>query len=149
MQPKGSCSIVIRDAKTGKIKHEERINNTFVTVGKNSIAAGLMGTTDNNQGIITYCALGTSVVSATLADTTLTTEIYRKLISVRSVSGNVATFQTFFTTAEANGTLREAGLFGDTATATTDSGTLFSKLAMNRVKTSGDTLTLSWDITIG
>lgn len=149
MQPKGSCSIVIRDAKTGKIKHEERINNTFVTVGKNSIAAGLMGTTDNNQGIITYCALGTSVVAATLADTTLTTEIYRKLISVRSVSGKVATFQTFFTTAEANGTLREAGLFGDAATATTDSGTLFSKLAMNRVKTSSDTLTLSWDITIG
>lgn len=149
MQPKGSCSIVIRDAKTGKIKHEEKINNTFVTVGKNSIAAGLMGTTDNSQGIITYCALGTSVVAATLADTTLTTEIYRKLISVRSVSGNVATFQTFFTTAEANGTLREAGLFGDAATATTDSGTLFSKLAMNRVKTSSDTLTLSWDITIG
>jgi len=149
MQPKGSCSIVIRDAKTGKIKHEERINNTFVTVGKNSIAAGLIGITDNNQGIITYCALGTSVVAATLADTTLTTEIYRKLISVRSVSGKVATFQTFFTTAEANGTLREAGLFGDAATATTDSGTLFSKLAMNRVKTSSDTLTLSWDITIG
>jgi len=149
MQPKGSCSIVIRDAKTGKIKHEEKINNTFVTVGKNSIAAGLIGITDNNQGIITYCALGTSVVAATLADTTLTTEIYRKLISVRSVSGKVATFQTFFTTAEANGTLREAGLFGDAATATTDSGTLFSKLAMNRVKTSSDTLTLSWDITIG
>lgn len=149
IKPEGACTIVIRDAKTGKIKHEEKIKNTFVTVGKNSIAAGLMGTTDNNQGIITYCALGTSVVAATLADTTLTTEIYRKLISVRSVSGKVATFQTFFTTAEANGTLREAGLFGDAATATADSGTLFSKLAMNRVKTSGDTLTLSWDITIG
>lgn len=147
--PKGACALILRDGKTGKVKAVDLIKNTFVTAGKNSIAAALKGTTDNNQGIITYCAVGTSVVAAQLTDTGLTTEIFRKQISVRSVSGNVATFQTFFTISEGNGTLREAGLFGDAATDTANSGTLFSKLAINRTKTSSDTLTMSWDITIG
>jgi hypothetical protein len=146
---KGTCTITIRDAKTGKIKSQDVIKNTFCTVGKNSMASALSGTTANDQGIITYCALGTSAVAPARADIKLGTEIFRKLVSVRSASGNVATFQTYFTTAEGNGTLREAGLFGDLATATTDSGTLFSKLAISRTKTSGDTLTLSWTITIG
>lgn len=149
IKPKGACALILRDGKTGKIKSVDLIDNTFVTVGKNSIAAALTGTTDNNQGIITYCAVGTSVLAPTLADTGLTTEIFRKQISVRSVSGNVATFQTFFTISEGNGTLREAGLFGDSASSTANSGTLFSKLAINRTKTASDTLTMSWDITIG
>lgn len=149
IKPEGACVLILRDAKTGRIKSVDSIKNTFVTVGKNSIAAALKGTTDNNQGIITYCAVGTSVIAPALSDTTLTTEIFRKLISVRSVSGNVATFQTFFTISEGNGTLREAGLFGDSASATANSGTLFSKLAINRTKTASDTLTMSWDITIG
>lgn len=147
--PKGAVALILRDAKTGKIKSVDFIKNTFVTTGKNAIAAALMGTTSNNKGIITYCAVGTNTTAPTLADTQLGTEIFRKLVSVRSVSGKVANFQTFFTTAEANGTLREAGLFGDDASSTPDSGTLFSKLAINRVKSSSDTLTLSWDITIG
>lgn len=149
IKPRGACTLILRDALTDKIKDVDFIHNTFVTVGKNSMAAALAGYTDNNQGIITYCAVGTSVVAPALADIGLTTEIFRKLVSVRSVSGKIATFQTFFTTSEANGTLREAGLFGDLATATANSGTLFSKLAINRVKSSSDTLTMSWDITVG
>lgn len=144
---KGTCTLIIRDAKTGEIKSKDVIQNTFVTVGKNSIAAKLRGA--DGKGVITYCALGTDATAPDLSDTTLGTEIERKLVSVRSSSGNVATFQTFFTTSEANGSLREAGLFGDDATDTVDTGTLFSKLAINRTKTSSDTLTLSWDITIG
>lgn len=147
--PAGMVLIELRDAKTGKLKSSDLIKNTFCTVGKNSIADALRGTETANRGIITYCAVGTDATAPDIADTTLGTELFRKLVSVRSVSGNVATFQTFFTTAEANGTLREAGLFGDAASAVADSGTLFSKLAINRTKTSGDTLTLSWTITIG
>ncbi len=147
--PAGKVLIEIRDAKTGKLKSRDLVNNTFCTVGKNAIADALRGTETNTRGIITWCALGTNSTAPTAADIKLGTEIFRKLISVRSVAANVAQFQTFFTTAEANGSLREAGLFGDDASATTDSGTLFSKLAINRTKTSSDTLTLTWSITIG
>jgi len=148
-QTKGQCLIVIQDARTGKIRSKDRIINTFCTVGKNAIADHLKGTTANNKGIITYCALGTNSTAPTVADTTLGTELFRKLVSVRSVSAKIATFQTFFTTSEGNGTLREAGLFGDDASSTANSGTLYSKLAINRTKTSSDTLTLTWTITIG
>lgn len=147
--PSGTIDIVIRDARTGKVKSHDRVKNMFVTAGKNSLADALRGTTSNNKGIITYCAVGSSIVAPTLADTSLLAEIARKAISLRSVAGNIATFQTFFTTDEANGTLREAGLFGDAATASANTGTLFCRAAINRTKSSSDTLTISWSVTIG
>lgn len=121
--------------------------NLFVTAGKNSIASALVGTT--NKGVITYCATGTGATAPAAGNTTLVTELFRKLISVRSVSANVATFQTFFTTEESNGSLTEFGLFGDLASATADSGTLYCRTLASRVKTSADTLTLSWAVTVG
>ena len=147
--PTGKVHIVIRDAKTGRIKYDDLTNNMFVTSGKNAIAKSIMGDISDNTGIITYCALGTGITAPALTDTTLQTEIFRKLVSVRSYSGNVATFQTFFTTSEANGSLKEAGLFGELASGTADSGTLFCRVAINRTKTSADTLSLSWAVTIG
>lgn len=147
--PTGQIMIILRDAITGKIKEQTLVKNMFVTAGKNSLASGLIGNTANSQGIITYCALGTGTVAPALADTGLQTELVRKLVSVRSVSGKVATFQTFFTTSEGNGTLREAGLFGDDASTTPGSGTLFCRAAISRTKSSSDTLTLAWTVTIG
>lgn len=146
--PKGKIFIVQRNVFTGKLI-KELIDNTFMTVGKNSIADALRGTTENTKGIITYCALGLSAVAPAVADVKLGNELFRKLVSVRSVSGNAALFQTFFTTSEGNGSLKEAGLFGDNASGTADSGTLFAHAAINRTKTDADTLTLYWTVTIG
>lgn len=146
--PTGKVELIFTNVITGRVD-VIHVKNMFVTAGKNSIADHLRGTTSNNKGIITYCALGTGTTAPALADTTMQTEIARKAVSVRSVSGKVATFQTFFTTAEANGTLREAGLFGDDASDTANSGTLFCRTAINRTKTSSDTLSLSWSTTIG
>lgn len=147
--PVGSIVIELRDAVTGKLKSRDLIKNMFVTAGKESVADALRGTTANNKGIITYCAVGTGTTAPALGDTDLQTELFRKLVSVRSVANNIATFQTYFTTSEANGTLREAGLFGDDASGTADSGTLFCRAAINRTKTSSDTLSISWTVAIG
>jgi hypothetical protein len=149
IKPTGAVRLILRDAKTGRIKSVDDYVNMVVTAGKNSIADALRGTITNNKGIITYCALGTGSTAPALSDTDLETEIERKLVSVRSVSGNVATFETFFTTSEGNGALAEAGLFGDAATDTADSGTLFCRTAISRTKTSNDTLSLVWTVTIG
>lgn len=146
--PKGKVLIQMQNVLTGKIT-EGLFDNLVTNAGKASMADALRGNTADNKGIITYCALGTSGVAPAPADTLLTTEIDRKAVSVRSVVGNVATFQTFFTTSEAIGTLLEAGLFGDDASDTANSGTLFCKVAINRVKTANDTLTASWSVTIG
>lgn len=147
--PRGMVLVSLYDIYTHKLV-QDIIKNTFVTAGKNSLAKSLRGLTTNNQGIITYCALGTGITAPELTDVKLEAEIFRKLVSVRSDDGgNIANFQTFFSTAEANGSLREAGLFGDAATAVADSGTLFCHLAINREKTTSNTLTLDWDVEIG
>lgn len=147
--PKGKVVLVFRDGKTGKIKDIIKVDNLITTVGKEAMADALRGNTASNRGIITYCALGTDDTAPAPANTTLGTELFRKLISVRDVDGKTATFQTFFTTEEGNGTLKEAGLFGDDAGETVDSGTLFCHTAINRVKSSSDTLTLLWSVIIG
>lgn len=147
---RGEIILEFRNVKTGKVRRYY-YKNMVVTRAKNAIAQRLAG--DGDAGEITYCALGTGTNAPALADTQLQTELVRKLISVRSVSGNIATFQTFFTTSEGNGTLREAGLFGDatgvTASSTANSGQLYCRTAINRTKTSSDTLTLTWQLTVG
>lgn len=143
--PTGKILFTLRNIHTGKIT-EELVDNMFVTAGKVALAGSLYNILLGN---ITYMALGTSAIAPALGDIKLTTEILRKLISVRSHAANVFTAQTFFTTSEANGILREAGLFGDLATGVVDSGTLFTKAAINRTKSISDTLTASWAVTIG
>lgn len=138
----------LRNVKTGKVRRG-RFTNMFVTLGKNSLADSLRGTTANNKGIITYCAMGTNTVAPALSDTQLGAEVGRKLISLREVNGKSAVFTTFFTTSEVVGTLREAGLFGDDASMTANSGTLFARAAINRTKSANDTLTIQWTVTIG
>jgi hypothetical protein len=145
---KGSVKITMRNVDTGEIVYQT-VSNLITTAGKVSMASALRGLTSNNQGIITYCAVGTDATAPDSANTTLGTELGRKLVSVRSSASNVATFQTFFTTNEVNGTLKEAGLFGDDASGTVDTGTLFAHTAIDRTKTSSDTLTFEWTITIG
>lgn len=148
----GQLRMILRDAKTGQIKSEDVYKNMVVTLAKNSIADHMRGTTANNKGIVTYIAVGVGGVAPTLTDTKLQSELFRKLLSVREISAsadNIAEFTVFFTTSEANGSLTEAGLFGDAASATTDSGTLYCRTLINRVKTVSDTLTMVWSVTIG
>jgi hypothetical protein len=143
---KGNVQFDFYDTLTGKHDIVE-VENVFCTAGKNSIADRLKGS--DNVGLITYGALGTGATAPAAADIKLQTEIARKAVSVRSVAANVATFQTYFTTGEGNGSLKEAGLFGDLATDAADSGTLFCHTAINRTKSATDTLTLTWTVTIG
>jgi hypothetical protein len=147
---KGELVMELRNVKTGKVRRYV-YKNMVVTFGKNAVAQRFSG--DSDAGKITWCAVGTGTVAPALADTGLQTELTRKLISVRSYTNNAALFQTFYTTAEAIGTLREAGLFGDavgrTASVIPGSGQLYCRVAINRTKTANDTLTLSWTVTVG
>ncbi len=147
---KGGINIFINDALTGLLKEHDFIKNMFVTTGKNSIAAVLRGTA--NKGVVTYCATGTSSVAPALSNTQLGTELARKLIATREPSDsadNASIFTTFYNTTESIGTIRELGLFGDLATATANSGTLYARAATNRVKSASDTLTIEWTLLIG
>lgn len=144
----GTVELILENVFTGK-KMVAKTHNLITTAGKTSMASALRGVTTNNQGIITYCAVGSDTTVPDVANTTLGAEISRKLISVSSSSANEVLFETFFSTSEGNGSLREAGLFGDDATSLADSGTLFCHTAINRDKTSSETLTIRWTVKIG
>ncbi len=145
----GECLVEIHDAKTGRLKFSKLYKNLFVTTGKYQVAQALRGNVEANVGQISYCAVGTGTNVPALADVQLQTEIARKQVSVRSALNAQATFQTFFNQDEANGVLREAGLFGASATVLANSGVLFCRLNLNRTKTASDTLTLTWGVTVG
>lgn len=142
----GAVKFIFKNVKTGE-EDVIHILNVFVHAGKSGLARRLANQ-EAEYGRITYMAVGTGAGVPASSDVAMFTELFRKAISVTSVNSNVVTFTTFFATAEANGTLTEAGLWGDLATSTAGSGTLYAHTAVARTKTSNDTLTVEWVITI-
>ncbi len=142
----GAVKLIFKNVNTGE-EEVHHILNVFVHSGKSGIARRLANA-ETGYGKITYMAVGTGVTAPAVTDVLMETELFRKAISVTAVNSNVVTFTTYFATSEANGALKEAGLFGDLATATANSGTLYAHTAINRTKTSSDTLTVEWTLTI-
>jgi len=145
---KNNVKLVFENVETGK-KEIISLHNTECTVGKNSLASRMAGA---EKGQVTYFAIGTGDVSGgnapDVSDVALVDELIRKQISVRSSTGNTANFRIFFNTSEANGTLTEIGLFGDDASITPDSGTLFARAVIDKTKTSAETLTIDWSLDV-
>lgn len=142
---KGKVRIILNDFLTGKIiKDTGWINNVIPTIGRIALAKVMAGVaTKSNAGEITFCAVGTGTVVPNITGIKLTTEIDRVPISAASNNvDNEVQIRAFFTTAEGNGTLKELGLFGEDATATVDSGTLFQWVSFDVVKTSSETMTI-------
>lgn len=131
------------DAKTGELI-EERVYNNLVVDSCSVLIAGLMkGTLSGMQ----YFAVGAgssswvndSLPSPAATDVALLNETYRKAITANDVtfidaSNNESATPTnrlqvkvSFTEAEANGELRELGLFGGNATTTRNSGLMLNR----------------------
>jgi len=145
----GKIKFTLRNVKTGKC-NVKKYKNIFVTTGKTAIArrlrnAGLIA----NEGIITYGATGTGLNTPSVSDTKLQTELARKLVASGSNVNNITTIIVYFSTSESNGSLKEFGLFGENATVSADSGTLFNRAAINIIKTSSQSLTIECQLTIG
>lgn len=144
---KTNVHLVARDI-AGNVTYEHRAHNLAVTAGLVSIAERLAGVDvpANTKGTITYLAVGTGTNAAAAGDTTLQTEVFRKLVSARTYTGAVAKYRIFINTTEANVTIKEIGLFGDAATGTADTGTLYARLIVDKEKTSAETLTVDWEV---
>lgn len=84
-----------------------------------------------------YFAVGTGAISDTApTDTSLATELFRKVPDSATQTGNQIDISTNFSTAQGNGTLTNAGLFGNTATSSANSGTLYTHALYSYTKTS-------------
>ncbi len=144
----GRFTITRVDVNTGE-RTVHHYKNIVTTAGKTAIARRLSGSGSvANEGIITRAALGTSGATPSANDTTLGTEIYRKLVTTISNTGARVDISAFFSTTEAIGSLREFGLFGEDASGSANTGTLFDRVSILEEQTGSTTLTIDGTITL-
>jgi len=137
--------------REGRVVHETSHRNRIVTTGRDLVAK-LFGAQVPGvpPAAVTHMALGTDGTDPTDADTALRAEIApRKPVKVeysRIAEGGVervrARLTSVFDSGEANGPLREAGIF----TAATG-GVMYNRVKFDTVtKTADFKLTLIWDV---
>lgn len=124
----------------------QRVPNLIPTVGRAVLASRLANLT-TYTGIINKIALGAGSTTPTNSDVQLSSETYRNSVASLSNSSNVAYVSGFFTAAETNGTYNECGIFIDGA-AGANTGQLFSHALIGVTKSSIQTLTVDWILTI-
>ena len=143
---KGVYKFTLENIETG----EKRIivkDNLIPTAGRAFIASRLAQVGSPQDIKINYTALGTGTTAPSNGDTQLQTETYRKVVASATSSGAVAYFTAFYTAPEVTGTFKEAGMFIN-GTGTANTGTLFSRVAVDITKTNLETLTIDYSITI-
>ena len=90
---------------------------------------------------ITHLALGTGTTAVTASDTALDTEIDRLSVTTKRIGVSSIETKVIVPPASAVGNIKEMGLFAN-ATSTPDSGTLLSRLLIDKQKTA----VLQWTI---
>ena len=143
----GVYTFTIRHAATGATLRTYKYKNIVPTVARTMIANNLTSATPTHPMVIKHCALGTNATAPANADTQLGTETYRNAIASVTNSSNIAYATGFFSAAEVSGTFAEAGIFAD-STGMANSGVLVSHVALSVTKSTSETLTLDWTLTI-
>jgi len=130
----------------GEVVAEGR--NLVVTAGLNQLASALIGA-DTFSASTWYLELGTGTTAVNAGDIALVTPDTAtwRAASVAEVSSATATLEAFYPTTLANGSWTELGLFTG-ATSTAGSGTLFARILASWSKTSSQTATVSWTVTL-
>lgn len=113
--------------------------------GLAAIAQAIVDPTASPRAI--YIEVGTGTNAPSAGDISLQTPIIRKTLASWAHDAKKVTFTGWFNYSEAIATLKEAGVFiGGSATIGT--GTLLSRIAINRVKTGANTETVEWTETL-
>lgn len=144
---KGQYHIVVKD-QDGKIKQDVVVDNVTTSLIHQSIADYMTAATPSTNILFSYIAVGTGTNTPATSDTLLQTETARKVQISRSSAGGIATVSTVFSAGNIPAsTLREVGLFaGGTASANT--GTLVSRVAVTLVVTALDSVFIDYRLTI-
>jgi len=144
---KGIWKFTLTNIHTGK-KRVLVYENLIPTCGRAAIANHLTDPTPTPANLlVNYTALGTGVNAPANSDTQLQTEVFRKATASETNADNIAYITAFYTAAEVSGTFKEAGLF-ILGTITPNSGTLLSRVAIDITKTTSETLSIDYQISI-
>lgn len=117
----------------------------LTTAGKTAIANALADPAGNTQ--VLYVELGTGVNPPALTDVALQTPVYRKAIGSWNNVGPIMKLTAYFNLTEVSGTFKEIGYWiGGSITIGT--GTLLTRLAINKTKGLTDSYTHEDALTI-
>lgn len=140
MKATGEVTIEVINSM-GQIVDKRFIPNLVVQIGKNFIASRVIGIT---PAVMSNMAIGTSAVAPAIGDTTLGAEVGRVALTASSTTNNVITYTATFPPATGTGAIVEAAILNAASAGTMLCRTTFSVVN----KAAGDTLAISWNITI-
>lgn len=122
--------------------YKDEGTNLVVNAGLNQTVALLLGLNTTSFG---YCGVGSSTTVVSATDTDLNTAIGRIAVTNAYQVSNVGHWDTFFSSSQDNGTWNESGLFSAAA-----AGIMLCHklLASTFTKTSSNTATVTWTITV-
>lgn len=138
---KGRLLIIVKDEK-GQVKEKREIPNLVVTTGLGFISSRMK---DATATVMSHIAVGTDNTAAALGQTALVTELARVALSSTTVTGPAIEYSATFPAGTGTGALVEAGIFNATPAGTMLARTVFSVVN----KAAGDTLVITWTITLG
>jgi hypothetical protein len=142
----GDVSIVVTD-RAGVEKTRIQIPNLVVTTGKNHIAARMAGAllgAGLEGALISHIGFGTSVITPTILNTALGSQLASRSVVVLSHTAATNTFTATATFTGTAGIITEAGMFNALTGGVMICRTVFG--AVNILST--DALAIAWTLTI-
>jgi hypothetical protein len=137
---KGNLEVILLD-ETGKQKDYRKVNNLVVAVGKDVIASRLVG---NSLAIMSHMAVGSSSTAAATSQTALGTELGRVSLDSTTRASNTITYVATFPAGTGTGSITEAGILNAGTTGNMLCRTVFGVVT----KASGDTVVITWNVTV-
>ena len=137
---KGNLEVILLD-ENGIQKDYRKVNNLVVAVGKDVIAARLLG---NTLAVMSHMAVGSSATAATTSQTALGGELGRVALDSSTRSTNTITYVATFPAGTGTGSLAEAGILNAASTGNMLCRTTFSTVT----KAAGDTIVITWNVTV-
>jgi len=137
---KGNLEVILLDEK-GIQKDYRKIDNLVVAVGKQVIAARLIG---NTIAIPSHMAVGTDATAAATGQTALGGELGRVVFDSTARTSNVLTYVATFPAGTGTGALTEAAILNASSTGNMLCRTTFSTVN----KAAGDTIVITWNVTV-
>jgi hypothetical protein len=137
---KGNLEVILLDEK-GIQKDYRKIDNLVVAVGKQVIAARLVG---NTIAIPSHMAVGSDATAAATGQTALGGELGRVVLDSTVRASNVLTYVATFPAGTGTGALAEAAILNAASTGNMLCRTTFSTVN----KAAGDTIVITWNVTV-
>jgi hypothetical protein len=134
--------LIKKFSEDNKLIYETEVPNLVVTAGKTFIASR---TVANTAGPMTHMAIGSDATIGALGQTALLNQLARVTFTSTSTSTNTVTFNASFGAGVGTGSIVEAGVFNASSSGTMLCRTTFPVIT----KGSGETIAISWVVTVG